>query len=334
MDEPEVGDRNPGRQTHRAGFRLLALVSCVWAAWLMGQVVRDRSWLFGLLFDFPSSIMAGLCVAATVRLRSKGEKRLAVALGLLALAPIGMVGLVENQWRRPRITSPAGEAFTLSHWNLGYGIWGLRGVEDVLLDRRSHLYVLSEAPVGFETRLAKRLGPGYTAVRMGTMAVVAEGRVSPPRRLTEGRTIQVDMMSWESRGERLEIFAVDIGSSLRVARDPLLRQLQILMETHRPDVVVGDFNSPRRSRALCPPPEGFVHAYDVAGSGWSATWPVPCPVLAIDQCLVSSRISPIRYDLDSTWHSDHRLQQLEFVVAHNQDGDGVDHRTRPEARAR
>lgn len=334
MDETEIGNPDPGRQARRNAWRILAMVSCVWASWLVGQLVRDRSWLTGLLFDVPSSIMAGLCLVGAGLFRIKGEKTLAVASALLALPPMGMVGLVENHWMRARPATRAGETSTLIHWNLGHGMWGLGGIEEELVRRRSPIYVLSEAPKGFETTLAGRLGPEYGSVRMGTMAIVAEGRLSLPRRLTKGRTIQVDAVTWENRGERLEVFAVDIGSNLLVARDPLLRQLRTLLETQRPDLVVGDFNSPRRSRALCPPPEGFAHAYDVAGSGWSATWPVPCPVLAIDQCLVSSRISPIRYDLHSTWHSDHRLQQLEFVVARRRNGDRGDDRARPETRAK
>ncbi len=113
------------------------------------------------------------------------------------------------------------------------------------------------------------------------------------------------------------MFAVDIGASLFNPRDPRLRKLTALMQTERPDLVVGDFNSRRRSRALCPLPGGFEHAYDAAGSGWSYTWPVPCPVLAIDQCIVGTRITPVMYELTSTLRSDHRMQTLDFIVNAN-----------------
>ena len=59
-------------------------------------------------------------------------------------------------------------------------------------------------------------------------------------------------------------------------------------------------------------PEGYHHAYDQAGSGWSYTWPIPCPVWAIDQCIVGPRVQPLRYTQRSTTSSDHRMQIFDF----------------------
>jgi len=73
----------------------------------------------------------------------------------------------------------------------------------------------------------------------------------------------------------------------------------VLVE-YRPDLVAGDFNAPRRSRAISPLPAGFAHAYDLAGCGWSYTWPVICPLYAIDQCIVSNSVRPIRYELGAS----------------------------------
>ena len=86
------------------------------------------------------------------------------------------------------------------------------------------------------------------------------------------------------------------------------------MADWEPDLVVGDFNAPRRSRALSPLPSGFVHAYEAVGSGWSYTWPVLCPLYSIDHCIVGQRIHPVVYNLESSWHSDHRRQVLEFTI--------------------
>ena len=97
-----------------------------------------------------------------------------------------------------------------------------------------------------------------------------------------------------------------------MARDPNLREIVAWIERRQPDVVVGDFNAPRRSRALQPAPEGYAHAYESSGSGWSYTWPSLLPVLAIDQCLIGPRISPGRYRLGTSLLSDHRIQKLTF----------------------
>jgi hypothetical protein len=52
-----------------------------------------------------------------------------------------------------------------------------------------------------------------------------------------------------------------------------------------------------------------VHAYDVAGSGWSATWPIPLPLWAIDQCLVGPRLQVVVHTaLGFRRGSDHRCK--------------------------
>ncbi|MDQ1347436.1 MAG: vancomycin resistance protein VanJ, partial [Acidobacteriota bacterium] len=114
----------------------------------------------------------------------------------------------------------------------------------------------------------------------------------------------------------LGVLAVNVISSPRIPRDPLLERVVEMIERRSPDVVLGDFNAPRRSRALARLPAGFRHAYDAAGSGWSATWPARLPLLAIDQTIVGPRLEVRAYSLHTTRISDHRLQltELDFRV--------------------
>ncbi len=86
------------------------------------------------------------------------------------------------------------------------------------------------------------------------------------------------------------------------------------MERYRPDLIVGDFNAPRRSRALSELPTGYGHAYDTSGSGFSYTWPVPVPMYSLDQCIHARRVTPIRYDLLQSVYSDHCCQLFNFAL--------------------
>ena len=95
-------------------------------------------------------------------------------------------------------------------------------------------------------------------------------------------------------------------------RHPLLERVLAMIGARVPDLVLGDFNAPRRSLALSRLPAGFRHAYDAAGSGWSATWPAALPLLAIDQTIVGPRLVVRRYTLRTTRISDHRLQLTEL----------------------
>jgi endonuclease/exonuclease/phosphatase (EEP) superfamily protein YafD len=124
--------------------------------------------------------------------------------------------------------------------------------------------------------------------------------------------MKVQEVTWTRDGQAVQLLVVDLPSEIHIHRDPLLREINRLIEQHQPDLVVGDFNAPRRSRALCELPDGYRHAYDTAGTGWGYTWPVPVPMYALDHCLHSSKIIPVRYDLESSISSDHRLQVFDF----------------------
>jgi hypothetical protein len=160
--------------------------------------------------------------------------------------------------------------------------------------------------------LRDALGAGYESRQFGNLAVVGAGSVRAGGWLLNSGSAKVQSVTWRRAEDRATLFVVDLPSGIHIARDPLLREVNGLIERFRPDLVVGDFNAPRRSWALSALPSGYGHAYDVVGSGFGYTWPVPAPVYALDQCILSPRILPARYELRSSRHSDHRLQVLEF----------------------
>ena len=296
--------------------RLLRTLACaapfvLVGMWGIGQFTRDANWVAGLCFYVPSPAASAICLGAAI-LRSRRSPRAAALLGLLAIPPVLAVILVDNRWTAP----PAGShgELRLVHWNVMYGRLGWRGIEETCLGIPADAYVFSELPRKADIDLlAARLGPGYRATRFGTLGMVARGDVALEGWLVHEPGIRVQSLVWSPGGEPVRILVANVTSNVFVARDPILRTLRSLLESKRPDIVVGDLNAPRRSRALSPLPDGFRHAYEAAGSGWSYTWPVPIPVYAIDQCIVGERVEPVRYELGSTRWSDHRYQVLELT---------------------
>lgn len=306
----------PARRPRRGGWTF-GVVLVAWVLWVIGQLARDLTWLTGICFYIPSAAMTVLGLGGGLVLGVRREPRRGVALGLLTIAPAVMVLAVENQWVRPgsvRARSPA-RAARLVHWNIAYGRWDRGDLDASILRSGADVCVLSEVPRPYAlSELATRFGPGYDSVRLGSMAFLARGRLLNPARLVNTPLLKVNCVTWQGDQGTIKIFGADVASNLLVARDPVLRRLRRLMEEHRPDLVAGDLNAPRRSRALWPLPPGFSHAYQAAGRGWSATWPVPCPLYAIDQCLLSSAVAPLRYELVSSRWSDHCMQVLDFAV--------------------
>ncbi|WP_422931650.1 endonuclease/exonuclease/phosphatase family protein [Singulisphaera sp. PoT] len=316
MDEEPAAPDEPKPSAWRAWpSRLaLALAIVVWSLWLLGQITRDRTWFLGLCFDAPSPIVGAACVGLGLRFWWRGLRRSAMTLGLLALAPIAMILAVENRWIQPTPPSFAGPTARLIHWNVGFNAGDEEAIQRVLTGADADLIVITE-PTRFQVKqLAGEMGPGHSSLFLGPTHVIAKGVLRDRHCLANDGGLRVDSIRWRGDRGSLTLFIVDIKSDLGIARDPLLRRVRALMEAYQPDIVVGDFNSPRRSRALTPPPSGYAHAYEAAGSGWSYTWPMPIPTLAIDQCLVGPRAVPLRYRIVTSSYSDHRRQELDFGI--------------------
>lgn len=275
--------------------------------WFVGQLARDVTWWTALAFYFPSPLLAGLLVFVSILFGVRRQYRTAGGLLLLALPPAAMTMFIESH---PIATlSPATHSeFRVVHWNVGARLQSPGAIE-VLASQAADLYVISEAgyPAGIES-LRARLGESCKAYSFGSLAVFSADPVRLGPVLLQRRRAIVQLVEWERGGRSLHLMVVDLPSDLSVPRDPLLQVIRQLIVDHQPDLVIGDFNAPKRSRALSALPAGYRHAYDAVGHGWSYTWPSVAPMLAIDHCLIGPEIVPVRYELRTSWSSDHRLQ--------------------------
>ncbi|MCP4642873.1 MAG: hypothetical protein GY851_20665 [bacterium] len=289
----------------------------------MGQVVQDRTWLTGLFFYLPSPLVAaGLLLFAVLlwyAARRLGRIRyLALLVAASAVAPALATVFVDHQWTAPPVTATREQhSIRVVHWNIWYGRLGWKRVLEDLITVDADLVMLSEVlPEADLDRLAAVFDPPYTAHRAGNMVILARGNMTPPRRLgtKPARVYEVD---WdvESAETTLRLFMVDVPSNPLVKRVPALADVARFMEERHPDLVLGDFNTPRRSRGLAHLPAGYVHAYEAAGRGWSYTWPCPLPMLSIDQCILGPRLVPVSYELRTLSASDHRMQVADVVIA-------------------
>ena len=297
-------DHRPLRTLFDGGSLLLL------ACWVVGQLLRDRYWLSGLCFYIPTPFMATtLLVNALWQWRTQRRRQAAIRLVLL-LAPLSMWACVENRfWHAPPDNGTA--QLRLVHWNICRTL--RPQAKEILLSQQADIYVLSEIESILElTGLAGDLGSEYRTQMRGNLAVVAPGEIHLSPRLNVDPRIQSWLATCRLPARTGRILVVDLPSAVQIARDPLLAEVIQLIEEHQPDLIVGDFNAPRRSRRLSQLPAGYQHAYETIGSGSGYTWPVPLPMYSLDHCLFSPQIIPVRYQLLSSWSSDHRLQVFDF----------------------
>lgn len=120
-------------------------------------------------------------------------------------------------------------------------------------------------------------------------------------------------------GEEFTIVLVDISANLTLSRRQPLQELAKLVEqlSDRPLVIMGDFNTPDDSVLLEPLRKHCRLAFRERGAGYAATWPMPIPVLTLDQVWVNEWVTVSKSEIHWRIYSDHRptICSLSFDAA-------------------
>lgn len=114
----------------------------------------------------------------------------------------------------------------------------------------------------------------------------------------------------------LMVLLVDIASDLKRPREIPLRNLATLANTFgdRPLIIMGDFNTPDDSCWTAPLRANHHQAFRQRGTGYAATWPLPLPVLTLDQVWTNSQVEVSRCQNLWTFDSDHRPVVTSFSI--------------------
>ena len=290
--------------------------------WAIGWTFSDRTWWTGLLSYFPSPVLVALLAIDGLLAVFRRNWRRSSAVLIVACWPLASIVFFENRLLtvpplQPTRPSTNAEANVLRcvHWNVFEGALGWEPVLKALRDSDADLIALSDAPKTLDTAaFARDLGGEYEAVRVRELSVAVRGSIIDSEPVHLARQFGVLRVDCRTPLGDLRVLLADLPADPLVARAPNVRFLLEIIEDLAPDLVFGDFNAPRHSWSLRQLPTGYVHAYDVAGRGWSSTWPLPTPLYSIDQCLVGPTLEVLAFELQSSWGSDHRRQVVQLAV--------------------
>lgn len=260
------------------------------------------------MFYIPSPVLFAtlLVLAAVFRRRSWTEWRL---FAVMALLPLFVVVVNENRWWSSH-SSVSGVASTrLVHWNLCRTKMGWHRQKSVLFGLQPDIILLSEV----SDDVKENDFEGFEVLRQSGLLIACRGHISLSGAFEMRGAFNGFLAHCELVDGPLVVMVADHVSSPLIWRDPNLREMIQIMSDGNVDLLAGDLNAPRLSRAFCNLPDGYHHAYDIAGRGISYTWPVPIPCLAIDQCVCGPKVQAVAYELQSTMLSDHRIQILDFL---------------------
>ncbi len=309
--DPQLPSPAPPVEVRTLGSYLHSWTVCglyaVVALGVFARLMRDQ--IFGLstiYYGLPLPVLAVVTLALTVLQRHERKRliRWAICSALL------IVGVWSEDWRAQPDRSETRDVKVV-FWN---ACRIHRGWDEVTAEVRSwnaDVIALVEAGTGTEgNRKRWQLGcPGYKVSLLGAGIVLLTRGQSGETTVHEfpdgSRARQI---TTTVHGQALNLVIVDIQANpFWSRREPLAHLAEVVAPlAGESTLVLGDFNTPADSALLAPLRSEYTMAFDLAGQGYRATWPIPLPVLAIDQAWVSPQV-----DVTSCRHlwtraSDHR----------------------------
>jgi endonuclease/exonuclease/phosphatase family metal-dependent hydrolase len=286
------------------------------AAW------RALPWVWGLGFLYYATPLAVvtvlLCVvAALVFLR--GRRKTALGAFVAALA-CGLWHLEHDYVRRSEPLPDVGPGVVrVAFWNAGRGHAGWTRVEQEIRAFDADVVALTEAGTDAPDRRAawEAAFPDHQHAYFGSgMMLFARGAIASTRKLDFQEDAKAALVRLVVEGRTMNVLLVDVKRLALTPRNDVFAKLAAALADlrERSLVVLGDFNTPRDSAFFDPWRDRFAHAFEAAGEGHDATWPLPLPVLAIDHVWCAPDVRALRCEQPWTGASDHRPVVVDLYV--------------------
>lgn len=147
-----------------------------------------------------------------------------------------------------------------------------------------------------------------------TIGLAVRGKVLDATYHSLGRGSHAGVAHVEIDGRPLTVVVVHPRSTPTAPRGEVFEALEQVLAPLRgePLLVMGDFNTPSDSVYFDPMRRDLQSAFETAGLGYGATWPMPVPVLALDQVWSSESVPVRTCALHGSSASDHRMVIFTF----------------------
>ena len=280
--------------------------------------IRDRIDGLAVLFYLtPWPVIAAGSAVLAVFWRWKERRFPAGAFACLALA--GLAAWLGSSWFRHDGPARRGE-LRVVHWNVQRPNSGLPATARWLREQDADIIALAEGHGRRSSTLARWQAefPDYRAVEFpGEMTCLIRGKILTQESRVFAENSYCALLRLEVRGHPLTLLQVDITPKPLRSRQPAFTNLTALVRPHVGEnfILLGDFNTPRESALLAPLRADMTHAFEAAGRGLAETWPMPLPVLALDQIWTSRRLRAVHCAHGNSLRSDHRAVIADFDFA-------------------
>lgn len=280
--------------------------------------VRDRVPGLSLIFyASPWPVIAfGAALCAYYWFRH-ARRFMAAVLAMECLA--ALAGWLSHDWQWRASTDIRGE-LRVVHWNVDRPNKRQAGTMRWLAAQDADIIAVAERqPKTRNTMRRWRAAfPDYESVtaRGETLCLVRGQVLSVSKELRDDGSYAT-VIRTRVRDQEVTVLQVDLNGNLTHDRTAAVKAVRAIVDRHRAEhlILLGDFNTPADSALLAPLRSEMVNTFEAVGSGCQATWPMPFPVLSLDQVWTSSSLRPVHCEHVGSWRSDHRavVVGLDFV---------------------
>lgn len=305
-DEPDTPQRLSWRCAGLvAGCLLVSVVSLV-----LRFTIRDAIQpLAPVFYATPQAVATALAVFAfLLARRERGVLKLLVVLA----AGIQLVFL-GGDWHSA-VQKPG--SIRLGFWNVSSGNMGWDALTDQIQTWDADIIGLAESNLDFhdDDPAARR---NYWEGRFKDYNVIRFPRGMrlitkyPAKVISKGKLAlrsNYGIAEVQIESQTVYVVMADLLSGPRLPRGPSFIALMDLINKlpAGPVIVMGDMNTPTESVHIDALRERFRNAFEEKGNGFYHSWPMPFPVLPLDQVWVNDRFEVASCKLEWTIRSDHR----------------------------
>lgn len=314
-DETPQPEMEPGRY-HSSDLKLkrfggILLVATSIAAAILRFTLRDSvQELAPLFYGAPMPVIATSAVVGWLILR-KESWRLKWGSGLIALIQLAGLGA---EWHT---ATPEPAPIKLGFWNVGGGKLGWDGVTDTIKAWDADIVGLAESNLNsdFDDPLARRRFwvdrfEGLNVIRFPRgMRLVTKYPGDEIGRGRLGRHSNYGVARLKIENQDVYVVMADLLSGPTLPRRPAFFELDKVLKTlptDAPIILMGDMNTPTNSVHIDQLRKTYRNAFEEKGNGFYHSWPMPLPVLPLDQIWVNDRVEVGSCELEWTARSDHR----------------------------
>ncbi|MCK7588971.1 endonuclease/exonuclease/phosphatase family protein [Subsaxibacter sp. CAU 1640] len=158
-----------------------------------------------------------------------------------------------------------------------------------------------------DIKVLKSSLPDYTVqILDGEMLVLVKGAISSYVYESLSDVYKFNHLNIEIDNEQTSVMLADVYASPLLNKEIPLDYISKAMDKYKVDVLVGDFNTPYESVFFNNIKEKYVSFHDCS-LGMTATWPVPVPLIEIDQVWICNKFKLLKMEKHTYDVSDHKL---------------------------